>query len=85
MNDLDFEALKTLPDEELKRTVEKRLRILVRRFETIYDEGDLEYVRFISDKLREEQDGLEAIVLERLEQMMKRTMKKKKKSSSKPS
>ena len=52
MNDPDFEALKALPDREFTLTVDRRLKDLGRRLQTLHDEGDMGYVRFMSEKLR---------------------------------
>jgi hypothetical protein len=77
MNDLDFEALKALPDEEFTRTFEKRLKTLTRRFATLPDEGDMGYVQYMSEKIRVEIDRLDAIILGRIEKAVRRTRKSK--------
>ncbi|MCL4485089.1 MAG: hypothetical protein M1537_01920 [Nitrospirae bacterium] len=72
MNNPDFEALKSLPDEEFGQALDILVKKHHRKFQTLFEEGDMGYARFAYERLMRDHAAFEELLLERLERIAKR-------------
>ena len=72
MNNPDFEALKSLPDEEFGQALDILVKKHHRKFQTLFEEGDMGYARFAYERLIRDHAAFEELLLERLERSAKR-------------
>jgi len=78
MDDPDLNALNSLSDEEFGQTMEILLKKHLRKFQTLFEEGDLGYARFAYERLMRERTAFESILLARLERIAEREAEREK-------
>ena len=72
MNNPDFEALKSLSDEELDQVLDPLVKQHLRKFQTLFEEGDMGYIRFAYERLMRDHAAFEELLLDRMKRIAKR-------------
>jgi LPS sulfotransferase NodH len=72
MNNPDFEMLKSLSDEELGQALDLLVKQHLRKVQTLFEEGDMGYIRFAYERLMRDHVAFEELLLDRMKQIAKR-------------
>lgn len=72
MNNPDFETLKSLSDEELDQALDLLVKQHLRKFQTLFEEGDMGYIQFAYERLMRDHAAFEELLLDRMKRIAKR-------------